>query len=84
MIQFGGVGFFKNFRDLVIRSPKFQSEQKLLQFLSVIGFIYMAYWLIDMGKLNVLLILFLQIPLLWFDLFMGIVEGALKKWKEQK
>ena len=82
--QFGGLGFFNNFRDLVIRSPNFQSEKKLLHFLIVIVFIYIGYWLIRLGTLHNLSILFLQIPLLWFGLFMGIVEGALQKWKEQK
>ena len=84
LTQIGGVGFFNNFRDLVIRSPKLQSEKKLLHFLIVIGFIYCGHWLIHIGKLNSLSILFLQIPLLWFGLFMGIVKATLDKWQKQE
>ena len=40
-----GAGFFNNFRDLLIRSPKFQSEKKFLHFLiecvSTISFLHL-------------------------------------------
>ena len=82
--QFGGVGFFNNFRDLIIRSPRFKGEKKILHFLILISFIYVGGSLIHIGKLHNLSILFLEIPVLWFGLFMGITEGALQKWKENK
>ena len=84
LTQLGGVGFFNNFRDLIIRSPNLQSEKKLLHFLIVIGFIYCGHWLIHIGKLHSLSIVFLQIPLLWFGLFMGIVKATLDKWQKQE
>ena len=82
--QFGGLGFFNNFRDLIISNTSFPSKRKIIHFLIVISFIYLGHWLIDIGKLHTLSILFLQIPLVWFGLFMGLVEGALQKWKDQE
>tara|TARA_B100000700_G_scaffold259665_1_gene294617 strand:+ start:2006 stop:2602 length:597 start_codon:yes stop_codon:yes gene_type:complete len=84
LTQFGGIGFFNNFRDLVIRSPKFQSEKKLLHFLIIICFIGSGHLLINFGRLHSISILFLQIPVLWFGLFMGMIEALLQKWKDLK
>ena len=84
LTQFGGIGFFNNFRDLIIRSQKLQIERKLLHFVIVIGFVYCGHWLIYIGKLHSLSIIFLQIPLLWFGLFMGIVKATLDKWQKQE
>ncbi len=56
---------------------------KPLYFLIVICVIYFGHWLIHIGQLHSLSILFLEIPVLWFGLFMGLVEGALHKWKEE-
>ena len=81
LTQFGGVGFFNNFRDLVIRSPKFQTEKYLLNFLIVSCFIFCGHLLIHFGKLHSISILFVQVPVLWFGLFMGMIEGFLQKWK---
>ena len=78
----GGLGFFNNFRDLIIRKTSFNGERKIANFLIVICVICFGHWLIHIGKLHTLSILFLEIPVLWFGLFMGLVEGALQKWKE--
>ena len=82
LTQLGGAGFFNNFRDLLIRSPKFQSEKKFLHFLIVSCFIFCGHLLINSGRLNNIFILFLQIPVLWFGLFMGLIEALLQKRKE--
>ena len=82
LTQLGGAGFFNNFRDLLIRSPKLPSEKKYLHFLIVSCFIFCGHWLIHIGKLHSLSIIFLQIPVLWFALFMGLIEALLQKWKE--
>ena len=79
--QFGGVGFFNNFRDLIIRSSKFRSEKKFLHFLIVSCFIFCGHLLIGFGRLHSISILFLQVPLLWFGLFMGMINGLVQKWK---
>ena len=79
----GGLGFFNNFRDLIIRKTSFHGERKIANFLIVICVIYIGHWLIHIGQLHSLSILFLEIPVLWFGLFMGLVEGALQKWKEE-
>ena len=79
----GGLGFFNNFRDLIIRKTSFHGERKIANFLIVICVIYFGHWLIRIGQIHSLSILFLEIPVLWFGLFMGLVEGALQKWKEE-
>ncbi len=79
----GGLGFLNNFRDLIIRKTSFHGERKIANFLIVICVIYFGHWLIHIGQLHSLSILFLEIPVLWFGLFMGLVEGALQKWKEE-
>tara|TARA_Y100000746_G_C15230995_1_gene337422 strand:- start:65 stop:649 length:585 start_codon:yes stop_codon:yes gene_type:complete len=79
----GGLGFINNFRDLIIRKTSFHGERKIANFLIVICVIYFGHWLIHIGQLHSLSILFLEIPVLWFGLFMGLVEGALHKWKEE-
>ena len=81
--QVGGLGFFNNFRDLIIRKTSFHGERKTTNFLIIICVISVGHLLIHFGKLHTLSILFLQIPVLWFGLFMGLVEGALQKWKEE-
>ena len=81
LTQLGGAGFFNNFRDLIIRSPKFQSEKKFLHFLIVSCFIFCGYLLIDFGRFHSISILFLQVPVLWFGLFMGMINGLVQKWK---
>ena len=84
LIQIGALGFFNNFRDLIIKSPNYLSEKKFLHFLIVICFISLGHCLIHIGKFNILSILFLKIPVLVFALFMGIVEGALDKLKDEE
>ena len=81
--QVGGLGFFNNFRALIFRKPSFQSERKITNFFLIVCVIYFGHWLIHIGQLHSLSILFLEIPVLWFGLFMGLVEGALQKWKEE-
>ena len=84
LTQIGALGFFNNFRDLIIKSPHYLSKKKFLHFLIVICFISLGHCLIHIGKFHSLSILFLEIPVLWFALFMGIVEGTLDKWKDQE
>ena len=82
--QVGGLGFFNNFRALIFRKPSFQSERKITNFFLIVCVIYFGHWLIHIGQLHSLSILFLQIPVLWFGLFMGLVEGALQNWKDHE
>ena len=81
LTQVGGIGFFNNFRDLLNRNHDFKGEKKVLNFLIVIGLIYSGYLLIDIGKFHNIFISFLQIPVLFFGLFMGIIQGAIERWK---
>ena len=80
--KFGGVVFFNNFRDLIIRSSRFKTEKNFLYFLIVILFICCGNFLIYFGGFHYIFILFLKVPVLFLGLFMGIIEALLQRWKE--
>ena len=82
LAQLGSYGFFNNFRALLIRGPTYRADKKIRNLFVVSCFIYIGHLLIGIGKFDNLSFLFLQIHVLWFACFMGIVEAALDKWKE--